>query len=367
MPKLTDVPTPALVLDRAILARNLDRMTRAVGRHGVVLRPHLKTAKSADVARMAMERGAKGITVSTVAEAAYFAEHRFDDILLAVSITPEKLARLEPVIAKGARVTVLTDSIAVAKAIAESPLPVRALIEIDCGEHRSGVFADDPVLLEIAGALGDRLAGVMTHAGYRGRTPAEHAVVAEQERTAVVDAAELIGRSGRSVEVVSVGSTPTAMFAERLDGVTEVRAGVYMFGDLFQAAIGACAHDEIAVTVLASVIGHRVEHGVLVLDAGALALSKDRSTETTAHDAGFGTVWDLDGKPAFGTTKIVRVYQEHGLAMCEGHWPWDALPIGAKVRIAPNHSCITAAAYDRYHVVDGGQEVVAEWGRCVGW
>lgn len=367
MSTLGSIPTPALVLDRAILAHNIERMHRAVARHGVRLRPHMKTAKSVDVARLATEREAGGITVSTIAEAQYFAAHGFDDILLAVSITADKLERLRPVLAQGGSCTVLTDDLEVARAIAASDLPVRALIEIDCGEHRGGVFPDDPVLLELAAALGDRFAGVLTHAGYRGRSPADHAAIAEAERVAVVDAAELLVRSGRAVEVISIGSTPTALFAGRLDGVTEVRAGVYQFGDLFQAAIGSCTEEEIAVTVLATVIGHRVEDGVLLLDAGAIALSKDRSTESTSRDAGFGLVRDIDGKPSFGRAHVARVYQEHGLAVCEGKWPWDMLPIGSGVRIAPNHACLTAAQHDRIHVVDGGRDVIAEWGRCRGW
>lgn len=364
MPTLSSLPTPCLVLDRAILARNLDRMQAAMARHGVAHRPHLKTAKSIDVARMALERGARGITVSTIAEAEYFASHGIDDILLAVSITPDKLKRLTPI---AERVMLIVDNQPMAESIAAADAPFRALIEIDCGEHRSGVFPDDPLLLDLAATLGERLAGVMTHAGYRGRTPAEHAAVAAQERTAVVDAAELLTRSGRKVEIVSMGSTPTALFARSLEGITEVRAGVYMLGDLFQAAIGSCTEEEIALTVLASVIGHRVDDGILVLDAGALALSKDRSTENTSSDAGFGAVWDIRAKPSFGNARITRVYQEHGLATCDGTWPWDELPIGTRVRIAPNHACLTAAQHDRYHVVDGDEEIVAEWERCGGW
>jgi D-serine deaminase-like pyridoxal phosphate-dependent protein len=119
--------------------------------------------------------------------------------------------------------------------------------------------------------------------------------------------------------------------------------------------------------VLASVIGQRREQGLLLLDAGALALSKDRSTERTTQDAAFGVVWDVNGKATFGEAIVERVYQEHGIAVCPGAWPWDELPIGTRVRIAPNHACITAAAHPRYHVVDGGREVVAAWERCGGW
>src|SRR5690606_14821983 len=242
------------------------------------------------------------------------------------------------------------------------------LVEVDCGENRSGVDPEGAELLDVAAALGESLAGVITHAGhsYRVRGAAEFARIAEQERSAAVRAGERLGAAGMRVDTVSVGSTPTALFAEHLDGVIEMRAGVYMFGDLFQAAIGSCSEDDIAGSVLASVIGHRREQGLLILDAGALALSKDRSTETTERDAGFGLVVDLDGQPRFGRAIITRVNQEHGMATCENGWPWELLPVGSRVRILPNHACLTAAAHGKNQVVEG-TEIVAEWGRCRGW
>src|SRR6185503_7844863 len=148
------------------------------------------------------------------------------------------------------------------------------------------------------------------------------------------------------------------------------RPGVYMFGDLFQAAVHTRTRGDIALTVLASVIGTRPDANQIALDAGALALSKDRSTASTAEDAGFGLVWDLDGKDSFGECVIHDVYQEHGIARgLEGglKLPFDALQVGTKVRVAMNHSCLTAAAHDRYYVVDGSREVLDEWHRVNGW
>lgn len=370
MHTLASLPTPALVLDRGLLAANLHRMHAAVARHRVAFRPHLKTAKSAHIASLATAPEAGGIAVSTIAEAAHFAGHGFRDILLAVGITADKLARLHPIVAAGARVTVLTDHLPTAAAIADSGLGLRALVEVDCGEHRGGVAPDDPALLRIAAALGPAFTGVLTHAGHSYRAQGEEAfaAVAEAERCAAVAAAARLRDAGHAVSVVSVGSTPTALYAARLDGVTEVRAGVYMFGDRSQAAIGSCREDAIALTVLATVIGHRPEEGVLLLDAGALALSKDPGLPALHRGTpDYGAVWDLDGMPSFGAARVTRTYQEHGLATCEGGWQWDAVPVGTRVRIAPNHACLTAAAYDRYAVVHGGHAVVAEWERCRGW
>ncbi len=373
--KLADLPTPCLVLDRRILQRNIDIMARAVSRHGVALRPHMKTAKSIDVARLAL--GAPntrlgsdgGITVSTLAEAEYFVGHGVNDILYAVSITPQKLDQVAKLNATGANVMVVTDDPDTASAIAAHPAPPMALIEIDCGEGRSGVVASDPALLDIGNRLGRLLAGVMTHAGhsYTGRNASDMSRIAEVERLAAVHAAERLGVAGHATPIVSVGSSPTALHAGSLAGVTEVRAGVYMFGDLFQAEIGTHSPEDIAVTVLASVIGRRPAHRRLIVDAGGLALSKDHSTEATPHDYGFGLVLDVAGRRSFGNAIVRRAYQEHGVVELDPAVSVPNFAVGTKVRIAPNHTCMTAAAHDRYFVVDGTDQVVAVWPRVNGW
>ncbi len=364
--RLADLPTPCLVLDRAILVRNIDTMARALARHDVPLRPHMKTAKSIDVARLATAGQPGGITVSTLAEAEYFAAHGIGDILYAVGITPQKLDQVAKLNSAGAAVIVLTDDPDTAGAIAAHRQPPRALIEIDTGEGRGGVGPDDDALLAIAARLGPCLAGVMTHAGhsYAGRSPDDMARIAEAERAGVVRAAERLREAGHAVPIVSMGSSPTALHARHLDGVTEVRAGVYMFGDLFQAEIGTHAPEAIALTVLASVIGRRP--GRLLVDAGGLALSKDRSTADVPKDYAFGLVLDLAGRRSHGDAIVRRAYQEHGVVEADPAYPLD-LPVGAKLRIAPNHTCMTAAAHDRYFVVEGSDEVVAIWPRVNGW
>ena len=224
-------------------------------------------------------------------------------------------------------------------------------------------------MLEVAGALGGRLAGVLTHAGhsYAGRSDGEMAEIAEGERLAVVGAAARLRAAGHAVGIVSMGSSPTVRHARSLEGVTEVRAGVYMFGDLFQAGIGTHSEGDIALTVLASVIGRREGEHRLVVDAGGIALSKDRSTAGGAKDYGFGLVLGRDGVRRYGDAVVVSAYQEHGVVSCDSGMAMPELGIGDKVRIAPNHTCMTAAAHERYFVVDGGEEVVAAWGRVNGW
>ncbi|MBU6500019.1 MAG: alanine racemase, partial [Rhodospirillales bacterium] len=347
--RLADLPTPCLVLDRAILARNLAAMAHAVARHGVALRPHLKTAKSIDVAHLALAvPPARGITVSTLAEAEYFAGHGVTDMLYAVGITPQKLDQVARLNEAGAAVMVITDDADMASLISAHPNPPRALIEIDSGERRGGLGAGDALVPELAARLGRSLAGVMTHAGhsYAGRSKAEMVAIAESERAAITAAAARLAAAGFFCPIVSMGSSPTALHATHLEGVSEVRAGVYMFGDLFQAGIGTHALDDIALTVLTSVIGRRPREGVVLVDAGGIALSKDRSTQAGPRDWGFGQVRDLAGAASLGDAVVRAAYQEHGVVQLDPAHPAPDLPIGARLRIAPNHVCMTAAAHD---------------------
>jgi D-serine deaminase-like pyridoxal phosphate-dependent protein len=341
-------------------------MAQWLARHGVPLRPHMKTAKSIDVARLATAGQPGGITVSTLAEAEYFAGHGIKDLLYAVGITPEKLDRVAKLNGVGAAVIVLTDDLDTANLIAAREQPPRTLIEIDTGEGRGGVSADDPRLLEIAARLGPCLAGVMTHAGhsYAAHGLDEIVRIAEAERAGVVRAVQRLREAGHPAPIVSMGSSPTVRHARYFEGVTELRAGVYMFGDLFQAGLGTHEAGSIALTVLTSVIGRRP--GRLLVDAGGLALSKDRSTADGPQDYGFGLVLDLAGKRSHGDAIVRRAYQEHGVVEADPAHPID-LPVGAKLRIAPNHACMTAAAHDRYFVIDGTDEIVAVWPRVNGW
>ena len=368
MHTLHRLPTPCLLLDLDILKRNIARMAAAVARHpGVVLRPHMKTAKSAPVADLAAP-GKGPITVSTLAEARHFADHGFRDQIYAVGITPAKLDVVAALNAAGNAVKVITDDPDTAAAIAAHPVRIEALIEVDVGEGRAGVAPDDAALLHLATTLGDRCAGVLSHSGhsYAGRDIARMAAIAEVERAAILRAAARLRAAGMAPRIVSAGASPTALHAATLEGITEMRAGVYMLGDLFQGQIGTHGLDDIAVTVLASVIGRYPDRGTVLLDAGALALSKDRSTEAAPRDWKFGRVLDLEGQPTLGDAMVTRVHQEHGEVRAADGLQLDRLPVGARVRVAPNHACLTAAAHDRYHVLEGGR-LVAEWARVNHW
>ncbi|HEX2824726.1 MAG TPA: DSD1 family PLP-dependent enzyme [Burkholderiales bacterium] len=382
--QLTDLETPALVLDRNKLDRNLARMREHLTDLKVSLRPHVKTAKSIDVVRRALvaqpgQPEAKcPITVSTLKEAEYFFSNGITDILYAVGIAPNKLEHVAKLMKQGANMKILLDNAEAADMAAEKgeALGVRfpALIEIDSDGHRSGIQPGDPRLVDIGtrlhGRKGSRLAGVMTHAGdsYNCTTIDAIRAMAERERTAVVDCAQALKAAGLPCDIVSVGSTPTATYSENMEGVTEVRAGVYMFFDLFQAGIGVCGIDDIALSVLTSVIGHQPDKSWIITDGGWMAMSRDRGTANQKVDQGYGVVCDLAGRP-IDDLIVTGTNQEHGIIADRDGGPVDLsrFPVGTLLRVLPNHACATAAQHPHYNVIAGEPVVEAVWPRFSGW
>jgi len=380
--RLGDLPTPCLVLDRTRLARNVARMAARAKALGVRLRPHLKTAKSVDVALLVHGGEPGPITVSTLAEAAHFAAAGFGDILYAVGIVPAKLERAAKIMARAPALTLILDDLETARAVVARAGALGArfnvAIEIDTGGGRAGIAPDAPELQAVARTLADAgmLAGVMAHAGhsYGCADIGEIVAVAEAERAGVVRAAERVRAAGLKCAMVSVGSTPTALHAGHLAGATEMRPGNFVFFDLFQHGLGMCAAEDLAVSVLASVIGHHRQRNHVLLDAGALALSKDTGANARLAQVGFGLVRGTNSPGPRADVAVLDVHQEHGILSqrngldATAPLPFAEFPLGSKLHVLPNHVCMTAAGYDRYYVVDGPDDtVVAEWPRVAGW
>jgi D-serine deaminase-like pyridoxal phosphate-dependent protein len=376
--RIGTLETPCLIIDAARMDRNIARLRDRLAPMGVPLRPHLKTAKSIEVAVRAMSSPQGPATVSTLKEAAFFAAAGVRDIIYAVGITPCKLAKVIELRQNGVDLAVILDTVEQAEAVAlasrTSGEVIPALIEIDCDGHRSGVPPQDKDrLLSIGRAItqGGELRGVMTHAGgsyaARGATALQQA--AETERRSVVDAANILRQAGLPCPVVSVGSTPTAHYATDLSGVTEVRAGVFVFFDLVMAGIGICEIDDIAMSVLATVIGHQREKGWILIDAGWMAMSQDRGTSKQEIDQGYGLVCDSAGTP-FQDLILADANQEHGILKVRpgSNAALPELAIGDRVRILPNHACATGAQHRSYHIVHGTSDIVTnEWVRFTGW
>ena len=193
-----------------------------------------------------------------------------------------------------------------------------------------------------------------------------HDLLAEQERQGIRMASARLAEEGIPCAGVSVGSTPTARFAESFAGVTEVRAGTYMFNDLFQAGLGTCTIQDVALSVLATVVSHSRRGDFYLVDAGMLALSQDTSAGEHWDQVGYGFVLDEGGIRLAGQY-VSDVHQEHGFVRCDGPLDLDRVPIGSHVRIVPNHACSTAAMFDGYHVIDEDLQVVEIWDRTNRW
>jgi len=376
---VTDLPTPCLVLEKSKLESNIERMAERIAHLGGALRPHVKTHKSIDVANKVIAGGfVKGITVSTLREAEYFFERGISDIMYAVGVSPNKLKRVRELMVAGCDLKIVLDNKRMAEIVAKEGeahrVEYNVLIELDTDGHRSGVNPESDELINIGSTLaqstGAKLVGVMTHAGesYGCQTPEALLEISQRERDLSVLAAERLRGLGIECQMVSIGSTPTALSVDNLNGVTEVRAGVYVFFDLVMAGVGVCDPDDVAVSVLSSIIGYQEDKGWAITDGGWMALSRDRGTSNQFEDYGYGKVVGAHGE-SIGDLAVIGANQEHGIVGSRiGNSPLNLnnLPIGGLVRVLPNHACATAGQYDKYYLVDGDR-VLATWPRVNGW
>ena len=366
---LERLPTPSLILDAARMRRNAERMSRRARELGVRLRPHVKTHKCVEVARVQTEGHFGGITVSTLEEARAFTDAGFVDVTYAVPIEPGKFARAVEVARRAERLGLVTDDAGVVapldEAAARAGVAFDVYLKVDCGYHRCGVEPDTPEAVEIPRRLVDarslRFAGLLTHAGhsYHCATREEVLEVARAERERLREHAERLRALDVPVPVVSVGSTPTMTAVDHLEGVDEVRPGNYIFFDEFQASIGSCEPGDCAVSVLAAVVHRDRTRRKVVLDAGAIALSKDAGA-----GCGFGRVVALDGEDL--GVRVAGLSQEHGVVEVADDRTFDRLRVGDRVRVVANHSCLTVAQHDHFEVIEDGR-VVDRWAIHRGW
>jgi D-serine deaminase-like pyridoxal phosphate-dependent protein len=372
---IEELPTPCAVVELDRLERNCDRMSERMRSLGVRLRPHVKTHKCVEAARLQVRGHFGGVTVSTLAEARAFAAAGFADITYAVPIAPARIAEAAELARRLERLTLLVDHEAVVGELeacaAAQGMRLRVQLKVDCGYHRAGVDPEAAASVALAARLASApyldFAGVLTHAGhaYRARDGVEAAAVAVQERDVTVAFAARLRAAGIVVAEVSVGSTPTMCAATDLTGATEARPGNYALFDAFQAGIGSCTLEAVAFFVLATVIGSYPARGELLLDAGALALSKDEGPRHVDAECGYGVlVHPISRRPRRGL-RLAALSQEHGEVRGEAE-AIAAQPIGTKVLVVPNHSCLAASLHERFAVVRG-ETVVDEWRPVRGW
>ena len=374
---LEELDTPCLILDKSLLEKNCFKARKKCLELNTILRPHVKTPKSIEVAKIALDNQEGPITVSTLNEAEYFANAGFKDILYAVCVIPKKLNRLNFIQQKyNCMVRMVIDSVFVAQEILNYSKLHNAnfeiLIEIDCGEGRSGLFHQDQKIRDISRVFAEHdqtnLIGVLTHAGHSYSTKDKNEIlsISNIERAEALASIKNFSNFNKMSPVISVGSTPTMFLASNLDGISEIRAGICMFWDLAQASRGICKIEEIAISVLASVIGHNHQRKRIIIDAGSLALSKDVSANNFMKEAGYGLVCNPDTGIPFDGLNVSEVHQEHGSIDVKTIDWFDNFPIGSLVRILPNHACLTCAAHEKYNVLEN-EQITERWSRTNGW
>jgi D-serine deaminase-like pyridoxal phosphate-dependent protein len=368
--KIADLRTPAFLIDLPRLKNNIKKMQDRAQEHHVRLRPHVKTHKTAEIARLQTGAANSGITVSTLAEARFYQGAGFEDITYAFPITANKLAEAAELTTRLKVFNILLDQPATLSAVESfaraQGLRFAVFLKVDCGYHRAGVDPSKPESLWLAQKLAAsehiEFKGILTHAGhsYHCSSPAEIAAIAGQERDVMVRFADRLQAIGTSCDTVSVGSTPTAVHAADWQGVDEIRPGNYVFFDKFQADIGSCRPADVAATVLTTVAAHYPEHNQMLVDAGALALSKDPGATHLGRGTVFGAVLNHPHLTLFS------ISQEHGLITADDPIAFQDYPVGSLLRIIPNHSCLTAALFGEHHVFEKDR-VVDVWQPMRGW
>src|SRR2546430_4052908 len=310
-----DLETPALLLHLDVVERNVEHRAGGARQRGVAPRPHARTHKCVELGRLQVEQGACGLTVATLVEAEVFARAGFTDLTWAFPIDPSHVPHARRIAEDtGATVRVVVDDQCTAQALAGSGLHV--WLKVDCGYHRAGVDPGSPYALSVARELGNERGlvfdGILSHSGHAYRTAnrAEAARVAEQERSVMVGFAGRLREVGLEVRGVSIGSTPAMVAVQDLSGITEARPGNYVFYDRTMVLIGSCEPGDVGVTVLTTVVSHQPGAGHFIVDAGALALSKDTGP---AH-VGPQAMGAVRGAPDL---VVATLSQEHGLIRAE--------------------------------------------------
>ncbi len=374
MNDLQTLKTPCLVLDLERVQQNAERVSSVALRNKVRLRPHIKTHKCIEVGRIQTAQQSGAVTTSTLAEVWAFAKHGFNDFTYAVPIEPGKFAEAIEIIKSGVKLNLLTDDLDTTMALNETAkvagLKLNLFLKVDCGYHRCGVSPNSTEALELPRNISEasnlNFAGILTHAGhsYHAHSVAEIAEIAGQERDLMVALAAKLRSENIEVPCVSIGSTPTINHVDHLRGIDEIRPGNYIFFDAFQATLGSCGFEDCALTVLAAVTHRNLEQKKIIVDAGAIALSKDRGAVEFDANCGYGRVLDLDGSEL--GLRVDSLSQEHGVFFVNDEQTFNHLKVGSRVRILANHSCLSAAQHRHYNILENS-EIVDKWEIHRGW
>ena len=358
------VPTPHVAVDLRRLEANLDRVAAIARSHRVSLRPHVKTHKCIEIARMQLGGGAIGVTASKPQEALVFIEAGVPSVTVAYPIVVPQTARalLDAAARKKCDLRFVVDSLegvgAIASAVA-SGLRASILLEIDVGLERCGVKPMSVAVEQIARAIcnspGLIFQGILSHAGHAYAAPGkrEIAAIADEERRQMKLVVDRLAAQNMTVEEISVGSTPTVLGADSFAGVTEIRPGNYVFLDATACRLGIADLSDLSLGVVTTVVS--VNDRYCIVDAGSKVLSSDTGPHGTGA-GGFGLCFVLgSAAPSWANGRpVVRLSEEHGFVDHGG----DPAPIGARAIVFPNHSCPAVNLADRLVVLEQGRDPV---------
>jgi len=358
---LETMTTPAALVDLDRVEANLRRVTAYTRKHGLRWRPHTKTHKTPELARLQLAAGAQGVTVATVREAEVMASV-CDDVLLAYPVVgPERLARLMN-LPPSVRLTVALDSSETLHVLGSEARragrTVGVLVELDMGMRRVGVARpEDSVRLarEVAFTSGVEYRGVTFYAGHLRAPHAELGPAMREQSERLATFVDALSDAGLRPECVSGGSTPTLWRSHEVAGLTEIRPGINIFNDRNSVSVGACDWSECAYSVLATVVSTSVP-GQAVIDAGSKALAKEEGFDAAG---GYGALLD---RPE---VRLHGLSEEHGLLDLSGT---DWRPrVGDRVRVVPNHACASVNLHERLHVLRQGTLVATHTVAARGW
>lgn len=348
--------TPSLLLDVNKLEKNLLEISQISKTNQIQWRPHIKTHKSIQIARMQLEYGASGITVAKLEEAEIMVKAGIKNILIAYPLSsPQKLERLR-VLHERAQLTIAIDSFEQAKLVNQAfhgTTPITIWIKIDSGLNRCGVEKNEvlPLAYSLAKLPNLNLTGIFTHAGhsYAATSKTEIEQIAREEANAVLNSAEVCRNAGIPIIHISIGSTPTFKYGATIKGITEIRPGNAAFYDMCQVGLGVATQSQCALTVLASVIS--IKKSRIIFDTGSKALSLDQGAHGNKSVTGYGFIID---HPKI-LLKILS--EEHGIGATDVP---TSLKLTDKVQIIPNHSCVVANLFDEYILHRDGK-ILGTW------
>ena len=356
--RISDLPTPQVLIDRPRALANIDRVQQAVSAAGMRLRPHAKTHKSPAVARWQIERGAVGICCAKLGEAEVFADAGIRDIRLPYPVNPSNAARVIALMDR-ASISIIVDHLDVARgwsdAMARAGRTLDVLIKVDVGFHRCGIDpASDALgfITSVASLRGLTLRGLLSHAGhaYHAASDDEMCAIAQQEAETLVGLRDAASRAGIPLDEISVGATPSLRFSVRQKGPTEQRPGNYVYFDRTQVGLGAASLDDCALMVVATVVSKHP--GRIILDCGSKTLTNDQFRGAT-KSGGYGVVLEGGGESPRRIDEsltIERLSEEHATVRVTGT---TRLEPGDRVRVLPNHSCTVSNLVDAVRLVEG--------------